>query len=117
MVLRSRASMLAFITGIPSQAITAPRHQSPGPRPRARSRFSVLMASSRQLQITRTRLRGRGSRDTATLPTRFAAPQQAFTVGDGLEALAPAQPLGRMLDALEAAVGQQLSAETGNGVE
>lgn len=45
------------------------------------------------------------------------APQQAFTVGDGLEALAPAQPLGRMLDALEAAVGQQLGAETGNGVE
>ena len=45
------------------------------------------------------------------------APLQAFTVGDGLEALAPAQPLGRMLDALEAAVGQQLGAETGNGVE
>ena len=45
------------------------------------------------------------------------APQQAFTVGDGLETLAPAQPLGRMLDALETAVGQQLGAETGNGVE
>lgn len=45
------------------------------------------------------------------------APLQAFTVGDGLEALAPAQPLGRVLDALEAAVGQQLGAETGNGVE
>ena len=45
------------------------------------------------------------------------APLQAFTVGDGLEALAPAQPLPRMLDALEAAVRQQLDAETGNEVE
>lgn len=45
------------------------------------------------------------------------APLQAFTVGDGLEVLAPAQPLGRMLDALEAAVRRQLSAETGNEVE
>ncbi len=45
------------------------------------------------------------------------APLQAFAVGDGLEALAPAQPLPRMLDALEAAVRQQLDAVTGNEVE
>ena len=40
--------------------------------------------------------------------------QRAFTVGTGLEALAPAQPLNTMLDALEEAVKENL---TGNEVE
>ncbi len=37
-------------------------------------------------------------------------PAAAFTAGSGLEALAPAQPLPQMLDALEAALGQYLDA-------
>ena len=42
------------------------------------------------------------------------APAKSFTVGTGLEALAPAQPLNTMLDALEEAVKENL---TGNEVE
>lgn len=42
------------------------------------------------------------------------APAKSFTVGTGLEALAPAQPLNTMLDALEKAVKENL---TGNEVE
>ena len=42
------------------------------------------------------------------------APAESFTVGTGLEALAPAQPLNTMLDALEEAVKENL---TGNEVE
>ena len=42
------------------------------------------------------------------------APAKSFTVGTGLEALAPAQPLNTMLDALEEAVKEKL---TGNEVE
>lgn len=42
------------------------------------------------------------------------APAESFTVGTGLEALAPAQPLNAMLDALEEAVKENL---TGNEVE
>ena len=41
-------------------------------------------------------------------------PAKSFTVGTGLEALAPAQPLNTMLDALEEAVKENL---TGNEVE
>ena len=41
-------------------------------------------------------------------------PAESFTVGTGLEALAPAQPLNTMLDALEEAVKENL---TGNEVE
>ena len=42
------------------------------------------------------------------------APQDAFTVGMGLEDLAPAMPLNDMLDALETAVRCHMD---GNGVE
>lgn len=42
------------------------------------------------------------------------APAKSFTVGTGLETLAPAQPLNTMLDALEEAVKENL---TGNEVE
>ena len=42
------------------------------------------------------------------------APAESFTVGTGLEALAPAQPLNTMLDALEEAVKENL---TGNEAE
>lgn len=42
------------------------------------------------------------------------APAKSFTIGTGLEALAPAQPLGAMLNALEEAVKENL---TGNEVE
>ena len=42
------------------------------------------------------------------------APAESFTVGTGLEALAPAQPLNTMLDVLEEAVKENL---TGNEVE
>ena len=41
-------------------------------------------------------------------------PAKSFTVGTGLEALAPAQPLNTMLDALEEAIKENL---TGNEVE
>ena len=41
------------------------------------------------------------------------APERAFTVGTGLEELAAAQPIGQMLDALQAAVAASLD---GNGV-
>ena len=37
------------------------------------------------------------------------APAKSFTVGTGLEALAPAQPLNTMLDALEKAVRDALA--------
>lgn len=41
-------------------------------------------------------------------------PEQAFTIGTGLEELAPAMPLKQTLDALERAIQQRLG---GNGVE
>lgn len=53
--------------------------------------------------------------DAQQLYQSFAeAPAKSFTVGTGLEALAPAQPLNTMLDALEEAVKENL---TGNEVE